>query len=70
MGGIFGGGRSKPAPAPKPEPVPEPVKKEPVKSTRDERLDASRRRRRAAGRRSLLGGGRLESGEQNTLGSE
>lgn len=67
MGGIFGGGGSKPAPAPKP--VPEPVK-EPVKSTREERLDASRRRRRAAGRRSLLGGGRLESGEQDTLGSE
>ena len=67
MGGIFGGGGSKPAPAPKP--VPEPVK-EPVKSTREERLDASRRRRRAAGRRSLLGGGRLEIGEQDTLGSE
>ena len=73
MGGIakvFGGGK-KSAPAPAPTPVPEPTPA-PVQAGRGEREAAAARRARRAGRRSLLGGGRLGSGQdegQTTLGA-
>ena len=53
MGGIFGGGKSKPAPAPepKPEPTPEPTR---VDRGAEEQAAALRARRRRGGMRSLL----------------
>lgn len=73
MGGIISKPK-RPAPAPAPAPTPAPAVVAPVarKATRQQRVEASRRRRRGFGYRSLLGGGRDESGEtgnQETLGS-
>lgn len=68
MGGIFGGGKSSPAPAPEPKPEPPQPAAKPAEQMTAE--DKSARRRARRGGRSLLSDSRLNPEQGvSTLGT-